>query len=453
MSKRHVDVDTTLDENPPKRRKLSADEVLVEAAKKGDRTAVRAGLEKLSPDTDNKTVSLDAVHACKGNYDECLALLLPYVETTQMGFGMLLSECVHADHTARTEVLLQHWKSVCSNVAMVPHGQEDIKGRACPAMWADPAVCQVLIDAGADIETKDDMGRSPLHWACLSGALDVVKLLAKAGAGVRVTDNDGDTCLIPASHHGHTDIVRYLVGLKEVDVNHKSDDGRSALLSAICKKHADVVEVLIDAGADIEGKEDDGPLPLHMASYAANVQIVKLLVKAGAGVRVIHDDGATCLNLAASGGHTETMRYLVGLPQVDVNHKDNNGCTALIRAADENHADMVEVLIDAGADVEIKDDTGRPPLHWASHSGALDVVKLLVKAGAGVRVIHDDGATCLNLAASGGHTETMRYLVGLPQVDVNHRNLLGHTALDCARQIQHADVVQVLLEHRGEVSQ
>ena len=158
---------------------------LVEAARNGDTTAVRTGLEKLSPDTDIKTVSFDAVHeACRGNHDECLALLLPYVETTQMGFGMLLSECIHADHTACTEVLLQHWKSVCSNVAFVPHGQEDKKGRPCTAMWEDPAVCQVLIDAGTDIETKDDLGRSPLHLACRSGELAVVKMLVKAGAGV-----------------------------------------------------------------------------------------------------------------------------------------------------------------------------------------------------------------------------------------------------------------------------
>ena len=137
-----------------------------------------------------------------------------------MGFGMLLSECVHADHTACTEVLLQHWKSVCSNVAFVPHGLEkDSKGeapRGCPAMWADPAVCQVHIDAGADIEIKNDKGRSPLHTASCFGKLGTVKMLVRAGAGVRVADNRGDTCLMLAAYFGHTETVRYLVGLPEV---------------------------------------------------------------------------------------------------------------------------------------------------------------------------------------------------------------------------------------------
>ena len=450
MSKRHVAVDTALDENPPKSTKISADEVLVEASKKGDMTAVRAGLEKLSPDTDSKTVSFDAVHeACRGNHDECLALLLPYVETTQMAFGILLSECVHADHTAWmcTEVLLQYWKSVCSNVAMVPHGQEDLEGRACPAMWADPAVCQVLSDVGADIETKDDMGRSPLHWACRSGALDVVKLLVKASAEVRATDNEGYTCLMCASHHGHTETVRYLVGLKDVDVNHISDDGRSALVSAVRQEHADVVKVLIDAGADIERKGDDGRSLLVASS--ANLQIVKMLVKAGAGVRATSNEGNTCLIFATYRGHTETVRYLVGLPQVDVNHKNNKGLTALHCAANHNQADAMEVLIDAGADIEAKDDdTGSSPLHL---SRGLDVAKLLVKAGAEVRATDNKGYTCLMCASYEGHTETVRYLVGLKDVDVNHISDDGRSALFSAVRKKHADVVEVLIDAGADI--
>ena len=382
MSKRHVDVDTTLDENPPKSTKISADEVLVEASKKRDMT------------------------------------------------------------------LLQHWKSVCSNVAMVPHGQEDTEGRACPAMWADPAVCQVLIDAGADIEAKDSMGRSPLHWACRSGALDVVKLLVKAGAGVRVTDNNGRTCLMCASSRGEAETVRYLVGLKDVDVNHISDDGRSALFSAVRNKHADVVEVLIDAGADIERKGNDGRSPLLVAS-SANLQIVKMLVKAGAGVRATSNEGNTCLFFATYRGHTETMRYLVGLPQVDVNHKNNKSLTALHCAANNNHAAVVEVLIDAGADIEAKDDaTGSSVLHL---SRGLDVVKLLVKAGAEVRVTDDNGSTCLAGASARGEAETVRYLVGLPEVDMNHSSNKGYTSLHRAVLRKHSDVVKVLIDAGADV--
>ena len=190
MSKRSAD--STPNQNP-KRRKLS-DKDLLEAVRNGNTAAVRAAVKKLSPGSKTKTVAFEAVHeACRGNHNECLTLLLPYVETTQMGFGILLSECVHADYTACTEVLLQHWKSVCSNVAFVPHDSKDSAGQTscpCPAMWEDPAVCQVFIGAGTDIETKNQAGRSPLHMASLSGELTIVKMLVEAGADVPQTPQE-----------------------------------------------------------------------------------------------------------------------------------------------------------------------------------------------------------------------------------------------------------------------
>ena len=533
-----------------KRRKLSADEVL-EAARNGDTAAVRVALEKLSPDS--KTVTSDAVHeACRGNHDECLALLLPYVKTTQVGFGVWLSECVHTDHVACTEVLLQHWKSVGNNGACVelcvPRLRRlGVRGSTTsdyPAMWVDPAVCRVFIDAGADIETKTRKGRrSPLHLASCSGALEVVKMLVEAGAGVNVTDNDGDTCLIDAAGNGHTETVRYLVGLPEVDVNHCNRYNDTALHCAARELHPEVVQVLIDAGADIDTRNNDGHSPLHCASTSGALEVVKVLVEAGAGVNVTDDYGRTCLfhaasnghtetvrylvglpevdvnhcdryyrtalhcaarelhpdvvqvlidagadinienadgwsplvcvvetrasglevvkmlvragssvtqnyglSLAASNGHTETVRYLVGLPEVDVNHRDQYNMTALHRAASKGHTDVVRVLIDAGADIDTKNDDGHSPLHLASCSGALEVVKMLVEAGAGVCLTDDDGLTCLILAASNGHTETVRYLVGLPEVDVDHRDSNNETALHCATNKGHTEVVQVLID-------
>ena len=416
----------------------------------GDTTAVRVALEKLSPDTDSKTVAFDAVHeACRGNHDECLALLLPYVETTQMGFGMLLSECIHADHTACTEVLLQHWKSVCSNVAFVPHGKEDKNERPCPAMWADPAVCQVLIDAGEDIETKDEIGRSPLHLACRSGALAVVKMLVEAGAGVCGTCNYGNTCLILAAHHGHTETVRYLVGLKGlqgVKVNHKADDDWSALFCAADRKHADVVKVLIDAGADIETRNTDLWTPLIYACQKGSQPIVKMLVEAGADVRATEKNECTNIFFASGFGHTETVRYLVGLPQVDVSHKDKEGYTSLLAAVEKPGADVVEVLIDAGADVEVKHNDGRSSLLVASRCGNLRVVEVLLKAGADVCVTDNKGETCLTLAAAKGHTETVRTLLCMPEVDVNQSNNRGKTSLRRATAKKHSDVVQLLID-------
>ena len=451
MSKEEQHADSTLSEKA-KRRQPSADEVLVEAARNGDTAAVRAGLEKLSPDADSKTVTFDAVHeACRGNHDECLTLLLPYVETTQMGFGILLSECIHADHTACTEVLLQHWKSVCSNVAFVPLRSKGQKGD-WPAMWSDPAVCEVLIGAGADIETKGDMGRTPLHYACESGELAVVKMLVKAGARVRATDHGWLTCLMLASSgSGNTETVRYLVGLPQVDVRYRHSLDRCSALHIAVRKDAAIVQVLIDAGADIEAKTALEKSPLYWACFSGELGVVETLLRAGAGVQSTDTKGNTCLMLASICGHTEIVRTLLCMPEVQLDQPDYNGRTALHHAATKKHADVVQVLIDAGADIEAKTRLDRSSLHKASGSGGLDIVKMLVSAGADVRAINSDGHTCLFTASFQGHTDIVRYLVGLPEVEVNHRGTSGHTALYYARQKGHVDVVQVLLEHGAEV--
>ena len=298
-----------------KRRKLSADEVL-EAARNGDTATMRAVLEKLSPDR-------DAVVFGKGNKYLKLAVRNGHTDTVRYLVGL-------------PEVDVNHRRN---NETALDYAMDE----------GHPDVMRVLIDAGADIDTKS-AGFSPLHCASDS-ELEVVKVLVRAGAGVNVTDNDGRTCLFLAAIYGHTDIVRYLVGLPEVDVNHCDSNNETALHCAVTEGHSDVVQVLIDAGADIDTKNEDGYSPLHVASRSGALEVVKMLVRGGAGVNVTDDDGRTCLILAAPNGHTETVRYLVGLPEVDVNHLDMNDCTALDYTEYSGRTEVAQVLIDAGADI------------------------------------------------------------------------------------------------------
>ena len=315
-------------------------------------------------------------------------------------------------------------------------------------------VVQVLIDAGADIEEKDYNGRTPLLLACLVGWLDTVKVLVQAGAELSVADADGDTCLIVASRAGYTETVRYLVGLGQVDVNQVggTEYNVTALHEAVTLNHADVVQVLIDAGANIDNKDSFGYTPLLLACMRGFHDTVMMLVQAGAELSVADTDGDTCLILATRWGHTETVRYLVDVGQVDVDQVGLSGSTALHKAARYNHIDVVQVLIDAGADIERKDSEGRTPLLLACMSGYLDIVKMLVQAGAELRLTDCHGDTCLIVASRGGFTETVRYLVGLGQVDVDQvGGLYATTVLNEAVKLNHADVVQVLIDAGADI--
>ena len=133
---------------------------------------------------------------------------------------------------------------------------------------------------------------------------------------------------------------------------------------------------------------------------------------------------------AAYHGHNESVRNLAGLSEVDVNHADEKGMTALHWEAKKGCP--TQVLIDAGADIEARNSLGRSPLLVACENGNLAKVKMLVEAGAGVRATDNEGATCLTLAGANGHTDVVRYLAGLPEVDVKQTDRLGNTALEAA---------------------
>ena len=328
----------------------------------------------------------------------------------------------------------------------VNHG--NFNALQCAAINEYPDVVQVLIDAGADIDIKDDFdGCSLLHYTCASGSLEGVKMLVRAGAEVRATNDEGEMCLVLAARNGHIETVRYLVCLPEVDVNYRQTDNYTALHCAVDEKpRTDVVQVLIDAGADIDAKNNEGCSPLHTVCASGALDVVKMLVEAGAGVRATNGRGETCLVLAARCGHTETVRYLVDLPEVDVNHVNRRyagNYTALQCALEGEKTDAVQVLIDAGADVV----TNNNALHSACVSGTLDIVKMLVRAGAGVRATNEEGWTCLITVAFFGHIELVRYLVGLPEVELNHRDTAkNYTALHYAVEQKHTEVAQVLTD-------
>ncbi|KAF2832802.1 hypothetical protein CC86DRAFT_389249 [Ophiobolus disseminans] len=101
--------------------------------------------------------------------------------------------------------------------------------------------------------------------------------------------------------------------------------------------------------------------------------------------------------------------------QADVDAKDNDGWTPLMRAVWNGYKDIIEVLLSVGkADVEAKDNDGQTPLMWAASRGHRDTVKVLLSVGkADVEAKDNDGQTPLMRAALKGHKDTTEVLLSL----------------------------------------
>lgn len=146
-------------------------------------------------------------------------------------------------------------------------------------------VVEALIDKGADINIRDHQLNNVFLYAGASGYLDIVKLAIEAGADPTLTNRFGGTALIPAAERGHVKVVKELLTNSDVDVNHINDLQWTALMEAVIlgdggKNHQEIVQLLVDHGADIQIGDGDGITPLEHAQRLGFREIEQILKNA-----------------------------------------------------------------------------------------------------------------------------------------------------------------------------
>jgi ankyrin repeat protein len=129
----------------------------------------------------------------------------------------------------------------------------------------------------------------------------------------------------------------------------------------------DVVQVLVEKGADMEIADKGGVTPLHLAAFWGRLHIVSFLIEKGARVNSDKEYAFTPLHRWA-------------LPQM---MKDSLPARS---SAEKGLFEVTELLLSKGADVNKQDETGFTPLHLASKHGHRDVVSLLLYKGGSVNI-------------------------------------------------------------------
>jgi len=125
-----------------------------------------------------------------------------------------------------------------------------------------------------------------IHKAARDGNIEAVKQHLAAGADVNAKDDWGKTPLYVAALGGHKEIAELLIA-KGADVNAKVDGGVTTLQLAASRGHKELAELLIAEGADINAKDEDGHTPLHQAALDGQKEVAELLIAKGADVNVI----------------------------------------------------------------------------------------------------------------------------------------------------------------------
>ena len=292
----------------------------------------------------------------------------------------------------QAEYLLERWvKSHLYKTRLSRKGSgaaEDFRNKALHAAVRKglPRAVEMLLIAGADANSKDELGWTPLWWAVEQGHNDMVKLLLETGkADIESEDKDGRTPLSWAAGEGHEDMVKLLLETGKVNIESKDEYGRTPLLWAAERGREGVVRQLLETGkVNIESKDEYGRTPLWWAVEQGHKAVVKLLLEIGKVDSMSKDKhGQTPLSWAAKRGREGVVKLLLETGKVNIESKDEYGRTPLSWAVNQGNKAVVKLLHEIGKVdiVEPKHKDGQTPLSWAAGEGHEDMVKLLRKIG------------------------------------------------------------------------
>ena len=156
----------------------------------------------------------------------------------------------------------------------------------------------------------------------------------------------------------------------------------TALMKAVKNNDAITVKELIEQGIQVNELDANKDAPLIIAAYEGHTEIVELLLEAGADVSVV-DPGmkATALHAAAYAGNVEAARLLIKY-KIDIDKQGpHNGYTALHDAIWQNNVETARALIEAGANLNLKSNRGETPLEFAKSRKQKEIVALIEQRG------------------------------------------------------------------------
>ncbi len=272
--------------------------------------------------------------------------------------------------------------------------------------FGSPAAVTTLVDAGANVNPEGG-GLTPLHLAWRDAA--ITRLLLAHGANLEAKSGRGRTPLLIAASSANTttDVVAQLID-KGANVNAADNGGITPLIAAAATGNSAVARLLLEHGAEPNITAKDGPIStaLQGAATSSDVELTRLLLARKVDLTAVSPDGSgrakngviafghvTALHLAAAGRSAEVVRLLLeaGAP---IDALDMRGMTPLMFAVSTDNPEprIAQLLVSKGASLTIATPQKETAIDWARKYNDPRVLKALGVQAAPARALETASA-------------------------------------------------------------
>ncbi|KAJ7210947.1 ankyrin repeat domain-containing protein [Mycena rebaudengoi] len=252
-----------------------------------------------------------------------------------------------------------------------------------------------------------------------------------------------------SSSFSHVEMVELLLE-KGADVNAQGGEYGNALQAASYWGHEAIVQLLIEKGADVNAEGGEYGNALQEASYYGYEAIVQLLIEKGADVNGQGGEYENALQAASFRGHKAVVQLLIE-QGANVNAQGGAYRNALQAASYYGYEAIVQLLIEKGADVNAQGGEYGNALQAASYWGYLAIVQLLIEKGADVNAQGGEYGNALQAASTEPNTDVVQLLID-QGADVNAQGGEYGNALQAACWYSREGVIQLLIENGADIN-
>lgn len=325
-----------------------------------------------------------------------------------------------------------------------------------------------------------DLARAAVIVTQQGGRQEMLEKLLQSGVSAKTTTKDGTTLLHFAACHNSPEVVQILidrgadvaatnnVGLtalhftRNVEVTRTllqngamvdvpMSHGATLLHQASTSGFTEIVELLLDSGAAVDARNGKDSTPLHLACWSGHTEVAKRLLAKGASLTATCA-GSTSLFMACIQGHHEIVKLLVR-EGASLDDAWTDGTQAIHCASSEGQLETVRLLLDLGASIDTRDNRGDLPLHLACQKGDTEVIKLLVDAGADIEALDGNGFTPLAVTCLDGHVDAMEQLMAAGNGISRIMKSHGVTLLNSAISKGHTRIINFLIDKGVNVAE